>query len=124
MTETAEARQAEAFRLPFEPLEHPVDDPSLWSEAPLELMVRYGCVPIRREGSNSWPIMSWMWGIVRSFTSNGQVRLTATPKARYASHNAHKPASTAAKTNPLRSIAIQYHIASRVSKAIRRSRPG
>jgi type IV pilus assembly protein PilB len=49
--ETAEARQAEALRLPFEPLEQPVDDPSLWSEVPLELMVRYGCVPIRREGA-------------------------------------------------------------------------
>ena len=51
MTETAEARQAEALRLPFEPLDHPVDDPGLWSEVPLELMVRYGCVPIGRDGA-------------------------------------------------------------------------
>jgi type II secretory ATPase GspE/PulE/Tfp pilus assembly ATPase PilB-like protein len=51
MSETAEARQAEAFRLPFEPLDHPLDDPGLWAEAPLDLMVRYGCVPIGRDGA-------------------------------------------------------------------------
>jgi type IV pilus assembly protein PilB len=47
----AEARQAEALRLPFDALDHPVDDPTLWAEVPLELMVRYACVPIGREGA-------------------------------------------------------------------------
>jgi type IV pilus assembly protein PilB len=37
-------------RLPLEPLDQPLDDPSLWSEVPLEILVRYRCVPVRREG--------------------------------------------------------------------------
>jgi type IV pilus assembly protein PilB len=36
--------------LPREPLESAPDDPTLWAEVPLELLVRYGCVPVRREG--------------------------------------------------------------------------
>jgi type IV pilus assembly protein PilB len=43
-------RQAEAFRLPFDPLERVEDDPGLWADAPLELMVRYGCIPVGRAG--------------------------------------------------------------------------
>ena len=35
---------------PQEPLEHAPDDVSLWGEVPLELLVRYSCVPLRREG--------------------------------------------------------------------------
>jgi type II secretory ATPase GspE/PulE/Tfp pilus assembly ATPase PilB-like protein len=34
---------------PLELLDRP-DDPSVWSEVPLELLVRYSCVPLRREG--------------------------------------------------------------------------
>jgi type IV pilus assembly protein PilB len=50
--DAAEARRsAEALRLPFDPLEPPPDDPSLWGEAPLEVMVRFTCVPIARRGS-------------------------------------------------------------------------
>jgi type IV pilus assembly protein PilB len=36
--------------LPNEPLDHAPDDPTVWSEVPLELLVRYSCVPVRREG--------------------------------------------------------------------------
>jgi type II secretory ATPase GspE/PulE/Tfp pilus assembly ATPase PilB-like protein len=36
--------------LPLEPLDDAPDDASLWGEVPLELLVRYGCVPLRREG--------------------------------------------------------------------------
>jgi type IV pilus assembly protein PilB len=36
--------------LPSEPLSSPPDDPALWAEVPLELLVRYGCVPVRRAG--------------------------------------------------------------------------
>ena len=39
-----------ALDLPCEPLESVPDDPALWAEVPLELLVRYGCVPVRREG--------------------------------------------------------------------------
>ena len=39
-----------ALDLPYEPLESTPDDPTLWAEVPLELLVRYGCVPVRREG--------------------------------------------------------------------------
>jgi type IV pilus assembly protein PilB len=39
-----------ALDLPQEPLENAPDDPTLWAEVPLELLVRYGCVPVRREG--------------------------------------------------------------------------
>jgi type IV pilus assembly protein PilB len=46
MTERASASTI----LPSEPLDSVADDPSLWSEVPLELMVRHSCVPIRREG--------------------------------------------------------------------------
>src|SRR5258707_13398494 len=42
--------QAEALRLPFDPLDEGPDDPGLWSEAPLALLVRFPCVPLRREG--------------------------------------------------------------------------
>jgi type IV pilus assembly protein PilB len=42
-------RQARTFNLPYEPLEDSPGDPSLWSEVPLELMVRFSCVPVRRE---------------------------------------------------------------------------
>ena len=41
---------ARALDLPREPLENVPDDPGLWAEVPLELLVRYGCVPVRREG--------------------------------------------------------------------------
>ena len=44
-------RQAEILGLPFDPLDRPPDDAELWAEAPLELMVRFVCVPIGREGS-------------------------------------------------------------------------
>ncbi len=43
-------RQAERLALPFEPLDQPPTDDSLWAEVPLELLVRYSCVPLRREG--------------------------------------------------------------------------
>jgi len=47
----ARAREvAAAQRLPFEPLDPPPADPGLWNEIPLELLVRYSCVPVRREG--------------------------------------------------------------------------
>src|SRR4029079_5948628 len=42
-------RQAARLQLPFDPLETPPDDASLWTEAPLELLVRFGCVPVGRE---------------------------------------------------------------------------
>ncbi len=41
---------APAPDLPFDPLDPPPDDPALWAEVPLELMVRHSCVPVRREG--------------------------------------------------------------------------
>jgi type II secretory ATPase GspE/PulE/Tfp pilus assembly ATPase PilB-like protein len=41
---------AERLSVPFEPLDAPPDD-ALWAEAPLELLVRYSCVPVRREGA-------------------------------------------------------------------------
>jgi type II secretory ATPase GspE/PulE/Tfp pilus assembly ATPase PilB-like protein len=43
--------QAEALHLPFAPLDAPPDDPALWAEVPLELLVRFGCVPLRHEGA-------------------------------------------------------------------------
>jgi type IV pilus assembly protein PilB len=47
----AEAKAAKPdLGLPFEPLDQDPVDPSLWTEAPLELLVRYSCVPVRREG--------------------------------------------------------------------------
>ncbi|HEV7501542.1 MAG TPA: GspE/PulE family protein, partial [Vicinamibacteria bacterium] len=53
-TEVADAeiarRQAERLHLPFHPLDVPNDDPDLWSETPLELLVRFACVPVGREG--------------------------------------------------------------------------
>ena len=39
-----------ALDLPTEPLSSLPDDPALWAEIPLELLVRFGCVPVRREG--------------------------------------------------------------------------
>jgi type IV pilus assembly protein PilB len=44
-------RQAAAVRFPFDPLEPHADDPALWAEAPLELLVRFGCVPVGRKGN-------------------------------------------------------------------------
>jgi len=42
--------QAAALRLPFDPLDDAPEDPGLWSEAPLELLVRFSCVPVGRDG--------------------------------------------------------------------------
>src|SRR5215468_2665648 len=44
-------REAAAWDLPFEPLENAPADATLWSEVPLELLVRFSCVPLRREGT-------------------------------------------------------------------------
>ncbi len=41
---------AEALGLPFEPLDAAPTDPDLWGDVPLELLVRYSCVPVGREG--------------------------------------------------------------------------
>jgi type IV pilus assembly protein PilB len=43
-------RQAAALDLPFLALERLPDDPGLWAQAPLELLVRFGCVPVGQEG--------------------------------------------------------------------------
>src|SRR5437667_3346692 len=43
-------RQADALHLAFEPLDPAPDDAELWAEAPLDLMVRFGCVPVARRG--------------------------------------------------------------------------
>jgi type IV pilus assembly protein PilB len=42
--------QAESWRLPFAPLDAPPEEPGLWTEVPLELLVRFACVPLRHEG--------------------------------------------------------------------------
>ncbi|MCM2257022.1 MAG: GspE/PulE family protein [Vicinamibacteria bacterium] len=42
--------QAAALWLPFDPLEALPEDPALWREAPLDLLVRFGCVPLARRG--------------------------------------------------------------------------
>ena len=47
---SARRKRAQALGLAFEPLDVLPDDPSLWSEVPLELLVRFGGVPVRREG--------------------------------------------------------------------------
>jgi type IV pilus assembly protein PilB len=39
-----------ALPVPFEPLDPLPDDPSVWADVPLELMVKHQCVPIRRDG--------------------------------------------------------------------------
>ena len=49
-TAPAPASDPSAPDLPFDPLDPPPDDPTLWAEVPLELMVRHSCVPVRREG--------------------------------------------------------------------------
>ena len=43
-------RPAAGLKYPFDPLEPHADDPQLWAEAPLELLVRFGCVPVGRKG--------------------------------------------------------------------------
>ena len=43
-------RQAGALQLPFDPLNELPEDPGLWSEVALELLVRFACVPVGREG--------------------------------------------------------------------------
>jgi len=43
-------RQAARFQLPFDPLDTLPDDLELWAQVPLETLVRFGCVPVGREG--------------------------------------------------------------------------
>ena len=43
-------RQAAAWKLPFEPLARDVDDAALWADLPLDVMARFGCVPVARVG--------------------------------------------------------------------------
>jgi type IV pilus assembly protein PilB len=47
--ERARAR-AEELLLDYEPLDAPPTDPELWGEVPLEVLVRYSCVPVGRAG--------------------------------------------------------------------------
>ena len=47
--EKARAR-ADELGLPYEPLDGAPMDPGLWGEVPLELLVRYSCVPVGHEG--------------------------------------------------------------------------
>jgi type II secretory ATPase GspE/PulE/Tfp pilus assembly ATPase PilB-like protein len=53
-TESSDAeqarRQADRLQLPFDPLDVAPDDPALWAETPLELLVRFSCVPVGRGG--------------------------------------------------------------------------
>ncbi|HET9314670.1 MAG TPA: GspE/PulE family protein [Vicinamibacteria bacterium] len=44
-------RQAEALLLPFDPLDLSPDDTEPWAAVPLEMLVRFGCVPIGFEGA-------------------------------------------------------------------------
>ena len=44
-------RQAEAFACPSSPSTGCPTIPALWAEVPLELLVRFGCVPVGREGA-------------------------------------------------------------------------
>jgi type II secretory ATPase GspE/PulE/Tfp pilus assembly ATPase PilB-like protein len=46
----AARRRAERLRLPFEPLDTLADDPSLWEGLPLDVLARYGCIPVRLAG--------------------------------------------------------------------------
>ncbi len=41
-------REAERWRLPFVPLDDDPDDPGLWADLPLEVLVRHVCVPVGR----------------------------------------------------------------------------
>jgi type IV pilus assembly protein PilB len=43
-------RQAAALQLPFDPLER-LPEAQLWKEVPLELLARFSCVPLRRQGA-------------------------------------------------------------------------
>src|SRR5262249_36477221 len=43
-------RQAQRLQLPYDPLDAPPDAPALWAQAPLELLVRFACVPVGHEG--------------------------------------------------------------------------
>jgi len=43
-------RLAEDLALPFEALLELPADPSLWSDLPLDVMVRHTCIPVRRQG--------------------------------------------------------------------------
>jgi hypothetical protein len=47
--EKARAR-ADELGLPYEPLDATPTNPDLWGEVPLELLVRYSCVPVGHEG--------------------------------------------------------------------------
>jgi type IV pilus assembly protein PilB len=49
--ERARSRAA-SLGLPYDPMERLPDDASLWSEAPLELLVRFGGVPVGRQGGS------------------------------------------------------------------------
>jgi type IV pilus assembly protein PilB len=43
-------QRAEALRLPFDALDQLPDDPELWNELSLDFLVRFHCVPLRRDG--------------------------------------------------------------------------
>jgi type II secretory ATPase GspE/PulE/Tfp pilus assembly ATPase PilB-like protein len=43
-------RQAARLNLLFDSLDRYPDDPGLWQQVPIELMVRFGCVPVDRAG--------------------------------------------------------------------------
>jgi type II secretory ATPase GspE/PulE/Tfp pilus assembly ATPase PilB-like protein len=46
----AARRLAERLRLPFDELATIPDEPSLWEGLPLDVLARFACIPVRREG--------------------------------------------------------------------------
>ncbi|HEY3119817.1 MAG TPA: GspE/PulE family protein [Vicinamibacteria bacterium] len=56
----AARRQAARFNLLFDSLDRYPDDPDLWAEVPLEVMVRFGCVPVDRAGSRIVLAFGWL----------------------------------------------------------------
>src|SRR5262245_65666831 len=71
--------QAEAWRLPFAPLDSPPDEPGLWSEVPLELLVRFSCVPLRHEGARLVVAFGGLAGITRVDEPEVLLRAPVTP---------------------------------------------
>ena len=63
--------------------------------------------PFRRDGSKSWPTMSWMCGIVRSLTGNGCVSPTRSPNHLYASQSRQETRNTSAVRPTFRSAVPQ-----------------
>ncbi len=119
--------KATSLQLPFEPLESLPDDASLWDGVPLELMVRHGCVPVRRDGGRLVLAFGGLEDVLEvdevEFHLGRPIDAVVAPRARVAEilkrHQRRRPAARARGRVPARPARRRRRHGSRTSTSPR-----